>query len=58
MQNFMNDFNIFFNSFLNGVKSIFNWLLSTTIGEIFLFIIIIFIFIFILGLITKFKDNQ
>ena len=57
MQNFMNDFNIFLNSFLNGVKSIFNWFISTAIGEIFLFVILIFIFIFILNLITKFKDN-
>lgn len=56
MSNFMNDFNIFFNMIFKSVKSLFNWFIGTTIGEIFLFTIIISIFFIILTAITQFKD--
>lgn len=56
MENFMNDFSVFFSKIFNCLTSLWNWLSSTIIGEILLFIIIISLFFFLLNLIIDFKD--
>ena len=56
MQNFVNDFGIFFSAIFNCIKSFWNWFISTTLGEILLFIILISLFLFIINLIVNFKD--
>lgn len=56
MENFMNDFTIFFNKIFECIKNLWNWFSSSIIGEIFFFIIIISLFLFILNLIIDFKD--
>lgn len=48
MQDFMNNFNIFLNFFLSGLNLIYNWFISTIIGQITLFIIIISLFIYLI----------
>lgn len=56
MQNFVNDFNVFFNMIFNSIKSFFEWYFNTIIGEITLFILLIGIFFFIANLIVDMKD--
>lgn len=56
MENFMNDFEVFFSKIFECIKNLWNWLSGTIIGEILLFVIIISLFIFILNLIIDFKD--
>lgn len=56
MENFMNDFALFFNKIFECIKNLWNWFSNSIIGEIFLFIIIISLFLFILTLIIDFKD--
>lgn len=56
MQNFINDFNIFFNSIFGSLISFFNWYKGTILGEITIFIVIIFIFIAIINTIIAMKD--
>ena len=56
MGQFVEDFGIFFNKILSCIITFWNWLLSTTLGEIILFIVIISLFFFILNLIINFKN--
>lgn len=56
MNSFLNDFSVFFNKMFDCVVSIWNWLISTTIGEIIIFTIIISFFLFVLNLFVDFKD--
>ncbi len=56
MQNFINDFGIFFAGIFNPIKSFWNWLITTTLGEIIVFIILISLFFFLLNQIINFKD--
>ena len=56
MQNFMNDFQIFFTSILSMLQTLWNWFISTTIGEITLGIILIGVFMLLLNLFVNFKD--
>lgn len=56
METFVNDFGIFFNKIFECVIKLFNWFISTTLGEILLFIIIISLFLFILNMFVDFKD--
>ena len=56
MSNFLNDFNIFLNFIITSIGSIYNWLISTVLGEILLFIVIISIFLFVIYLIINFKN--
>ncbi len=55
MQNFLNDFNIFFNMIFGKIVEIYNWLINTVLGEIMLFMIIITIFIGIIYLIIDMR---
>ena len=56
MQNFMNNFNIFLSFFISGINIIYNWLISTIIGQIIIFILIISIFIYIINKLTELDD--
>lgn len=56
MQNLVNDFNLFLGMIFGGIKSTYNWFLSTEIGEIFIFVIIISLFFFLINLFVDFKD--
>lgn len=56
MESFVNDFGIFFNMIFNCVSKLFNWFISTTLGEILLFMIIISLFLFIVNIFVDFKD--
>ena len=56
MENFMNDFEIFFTKIFSALTSLWNWLTGTIVGEILLFIIIISLFLFLINLIVNFKD--
>lgn len=58
MENFLKDFNIFFDYIFNAIKIVFNWLFTDNIlGEILLFIILISLFIYILFLISNLKKS-
>jgi len=56
MESFANDFMIFFNKLFECVGTFWNWLISTTLGEILMFIIIISLFLFVINLFVDFKD--
>lgn len=56
MANLISDFNVFFNSIFNSVSTVFNWFISTPLGEIILFMILISLFLFIINLFVDFKD--
>ena len=56
MSNFLNDFNIFLNFIITTMSTIYNWLVSTVLGEIILFVVIISIFLFVIHLIIEFKN--
>ncbi len=56
MQELMNDFQVFFSGIFSCLTSLWNWLISTTLGEIILFVVLISIFIFIINLFIDFKD--
>ena len=56
MQNFVNDFGLFFTMLFGAIKEFFNWYFSTIIGEITLFILVIGIFFFVVNLIVDLKD--
>ena len=53
MSNFMSNFEVFLNFFLNGIGSIYTWFMSTIIGQILIFTIIISIFIYIIYKLTE-----
>lgn len=48
MENFMNNFNVFFNSILSSLVSVWNWLISTILGQIFISIVLISFFVWLL----------
>ena len=48
MENFMNNFNVFFNSILSALVSVWNWLISTILGQIFISIVLISFFVWLL----------
>lgn len=56
MEIFISDFKIFLSAMIESLKSVFNWFISTTLGEVFIFIILISFFFFLLNLIINFKD--
>lgn len=56
MQTFMNEFLLFFETLLSCMGSVWNWLISTTLGEILIFIILISIFIFVIKMLVSLKD--
>lgn len=56
MENFLYDFNLFFNKIWSSVQSISEWIFSSIIGEILIFIILISLFIFIISLLINMKD--
>lgn len=48
MAQFMADFSIYLSSILSGLSLIYNWFISTILGEMFLFNLFIIIFITII----------
>lgn len=56
MENFIKDYRIFFNCFFSSIIELFNWLMSTVIGEIIICCIIMGIFLLIVDLIIELKD--
>lgn len=58
MENFMNNFNVFFNSILNAIVSVWNWLSSTLIGQLLISIILISFFLFLLNKIISMGKNK
>lgn len=56
MQQFLSDFSFFMELLFNGVSSLWNWLMSTILGELILFVIIIGIFFIIFNLFIDSKD--
>ena len=56
MNNFLTDFSSFMHIFLEELISVFNWFMSTLIGEIIVFTIIILIFVALLKRIIHLKD--
>lgn len=56
MQNFLNDFKIFFDVIFDLTKNIFEWFIATIPGKILLFVIIISLFYFLINLFIDFKD--
>ena len=56
MQNFINDFNIFFNSIFNSLISFMNFYLGTVLGKITIFCILILLFYVIIDKINDMKD--
>lgn len=56
MENFMSDFNVFLNFFINGINLIWNWLISTILGKIIIFTVIISIFIYIINKLVSIGD--
>lgn len=48
MGEFMSNFTIFLNGILSGLSLLYNWFISTILGQIFIFICVILIFIFII----------
>lgn len=56
MENFVNDFYIFFSSIFECAKNFYDWFISTTFGEIFIFLILISLFFFLINLFVDFKD--
>ena len=58
MENFMNNFNIFFNSILNALVSVWNWLISTILGQIFISIVLISFFVWLLYTIVNLGKKE
>lgn len=58
MEDFINDFGIFFTAFLSWLTSLWNWYISTIIGKITLGMILILFFAFIIELITSRLRNR
>ena len=56
MQDFLNEFNIFFTSISNNVTSTYEWLMSTILGKIIAFVFIISIFVYIISVFIRLKD--
>ncbi len=56
MNSFLADFQTFLNFILSAMGSVYNWLITTVLGEILLFIVIISIFLFVIYLIIEFKN--
>lgn len=56
MQEFINDFKIFFSGIFDCIISMWNWLIGTTLGEIIIFLVIISLFFFLLNIVIDFKD--
>ena len=56
MQTFLSDFSFFMELVFSGIASLWNWLMSTILGEIILFGIIIGIFFIIFNLFIDSKD--
>lgn len=56
MQTFLSDFSFFMELVFSGITSLWNWLMSTILGEIILFGIIIGIFFIIFNLFIDSKD--
>lgn len=56
MSEFMNGFNIFFNSILGAIVTLWNWLFSTVFGQIITFTIIISLFLTVIYWIIDFKN--
>lgn len=56
MQTFLNDFSVFMDLVFDGISSLWNWLMSTVLGEIILFTIIIGIFFILFNLFVDSKD--
>ena len=56
MQQFVNDFSIFFNKMFECIISMWNWIISTTLGEIIIFLVLISIFLLLINQFINFKD--
>ena len=56
METFMNNFSIFFSKIFESVQNLWNWYISTIIGQVTIFILIITLFYFLINLIIDFKD--
>lgn len=58
MENFMSNFNVFFNSILSALVSVWNWLISTILGQILISIVLISFFIWLLYTIVNLGKKE
>lgn len=56
MSNFMNNFTIFFSAILSCLGSIWTWLMSSILGQIFIFMVLISIFCYIIYVLIHIGD--